>query len=66
MALDYDEAWRQATAYIDAFNRLVLEFKSAGNALLDWGYIKGGRQRPYKIELLQPNGAVEGGNGSHS
>lgn len=43
---------------------LALEFKSAANAWLDWGYIKGGRQRPYKIELLQPNGAVEGGNGS--
>jgi hypothetical protein len=44
---------------------LALEFKTARGKWFDWGYIKGGRQKPYKIQFFQPNGVIEGGNGSH-
>lgn len=44
---------------------LLLEYESAKNLWLHWRFVRGGRQRPYKIKLAQPDRVVEGGNGSH-
>ena len=44
---------------------LALEYETAKNQWIDWGFVKGGQNRPYKIQLGQPNRVIEGGNGSH-